>query len=62
MESNAQLLLNRLQALSQEEYKLKKNAFDVKKRSQELLQHRMQREKQVTKVSLGRRFYSKIES
>jgi len=48
MESNAQMLLNRLQALSQEEYKLKKSAFDIKKRSQELLNHRLQREKQKT--------------
>ena len=47
MESNAQLLFNRLQVLSQEEYKLKKNAFEIKKRSQELLNIRLNREKQV---------------
>jgi len=48
MESNAQLLFNRLQVLSQEEYKLKKNAFEIKKRSQELLGIRLNREKQVS--------------
>jgi len=49
MESNAQLLFNRLQALSSEEYKLKRNTLDLKKKSQELLKHRLSRDKQVKK-------------
>jgi len=44
MESNAQLLFNRLQALSQEEHRLKKNASDLKKKSYELLNHRVSRD------------------
>jgi len=47
MESNAQLLFNRLQALSSEEYKLKRSTIDLKKKSQELLRHRVTRDKQV---------------
>jgi len=52
MESNAQLLFNRLQVLSQEEYKLKKNAFEIKKRSQELLSIRLNRDKEKNKDEL----------
>jgi len=47
MESNAQLLFNRLQALSLEEHKLKKNTSDLKKKSYELLNHRVSRDVEV---------------
>ena len=48
MESNAQLLFNRLQALSQEEHKLKKNTSELKKKSYELLNHRVTRDVDVS--------------
>ncbi len=47
MESNAQLLFNRLQALSLEEHKLKKNASDWKKKSYDLINHRVSRDMEV---------------
>ncbi len=47
VDSNAQMLSNRLQALSNEENKLKRNTLNVQHKSQQLLQHRLVRDQQV---------------